>query len=52
MSNRAVWNVRRRHESLATPKKGKRLKRRARIRIGLEDALLRKAKVQPASEPS
>jgi hypothetical protein len=44
MSNRALWNVRLRHVWLATPLKGKRLKRRQRIRIGLEDALLRKAK--------
>lgn len=44
MSNRAIWNVRLRHVWLATPLKGKRLKRRQRIRIGLEDALLRKSK--------
>jgi hypothetical protein len=44
MSNRAIWNVRLRHVWLATPLKGKRLKRRQRLRIGLEDALLRKAK--------
>jgi hypothetical protein len=44
MSNRALWNVRLRHVWLSTPLKGKRLKRRQRIRIGLEDALLRKAK--------
>jgi hypothetical protein len=44
MSNRAIWNVRLRHVWLSTPLKGKRLKRRQRIRIGLEDALQRKAK--------
>jgi hypothetical protein len=44
MSNRAIWNVRLRHVWLATPLKGKRLKRRQRLRIGLEEALLRKAK--------
>jgi hypothetical protein len=43
MSNRAVWNVRKRHEWLTTPLKGKRLKRRKRLRIGLEQALERKA---------
>jgi hypothetical protein len=43
MSNRAIWNVRRRHEWLQTPLKGKRLKRRKRARIGLEEALARKA---------
>jgi hypothetical protein len=36
MSNRAIWNVRLRHEWLAKPLKGKRLKRRKRLRIGLE----------------
>lgn len=40
--NRSVWNVRRRHEWLATPLKGKRLKKRKRARIGLEQALERK----------
>ena len=43
MSNRSLWNVRRRHEWLATPLKGKRLKKRKRARIGLEQALERKA---------
>ncbi len=48
MSNRAIWNVRLRHVWLATPLKGKRLKRRQRIRIGLEEALARKSKVSSA----
>jgi len=53
MSNRAIWNVRLRHVWLATPLKGKRLKRRQRIRIGLEDALARKAKAAAgASAPA
>jgi len=43
MSNRAVWNVRKRHEWLTTPLKGKRLKRRKRLRLGIEQALERKA---------
>lgn len=48
MSNRAIWNVRLRHVWLASPLKGKRLKKRQRVRIGLEDALQRKAaKGQP-----
>jgi hypothetical protein len=51
MSNRAIWNVRLRHVWLATPLKGKRLKRRQRLRIGLEDALIRKGK-NAAAEPS
>lgn len=49
MSNRAIWNVRLRHVWLSTPLKGKRLKRRQRMRIGLEDALQRKAKNAPAA---
>jgi len=49
--NRSVWNVRRRHEWLATPLKGKRLKKRKRVRIGLEQALERKA-AKAASAPS
>ena len=49
MANRAIWNVRRRHEWLATPLKGKHLKRRKRARIGLEQALERKRKpAEPA----
>ena len=51
MSNRAIWNVRLRHVWLATPLKGKRLKRRQRLRIGLEDALIRKGK-NAAAEPT
>lgn len=53
MSNRAIWNVRQRHESLATPKKKKRISLRKRSRIGLEAALLRKreAAEKPAEEP-
>lgn len=42
MANYAVWNVRKRHESLTKPLKGKRLKKRSRARIGLEEALERK----------
>lgn len=53
MSNRAIWNVQRRHEWLAKPAKGKRLKRRKRLRIGLEQALERKrtAHQAPAAPP-
>jgi hypothetical protein len=50
MSNRSIWNVRQRHEWLRTPAKGKRLKRRKRLRIGLEQALERKAGTPSASE--
>ena len=52
MSNRAIWNVRLRHVWLATPLKGKRLKRRQRLRIGLEDALARKGKTAAAEAPA
>lgn len=51
MSNRALWNVRLRHESLSKPLKKKRIKRRQRLRIGLEQALQRRAskvKAEPA----
>jgi len=43
MSNRAVWNVRKRHEWLATPLKPKRVKRAQRLRNGMQDAIDRKA---------
>lgn len=42
MSNRAIWNVRRRHEWLTKPIKGKRLKKRSRTRIGLQAAIERR----------
>jgi hypothetical protein len=50
MSNRAIWNVRRRHEWLTTPLKGKRIKARARARIGLQAAIDRKAAPAAAAE--
>lgn len=50
MSNRSVWNVRRRHEWLATPLKGKPLKKRKRARIGLEQARARKGEKPAAAE--
>ena len=52
MSNRAIWNVRQRHEWLREPLKGKKLKRRKRLRIGLEQALQRKQAKAGATEPS
>lgn len=52
MSNRALWNVRRRHEWLTTPLKGKRIKRRKRLRVGLEQALERKRVIAAASAPA
>ena len=50
MSNRALWNVRRRHEWLTTPLKAKRPKLRSRNRVGLEAALARKAKPAASAE--
>ena len=42
MSNYALWNIRKRHEWLSTPQKPKRLSRRKRARVGLQEALDRK----------
>jgi hypothetical protein len=42
MANRAIWNVRKRHEWLATPLKAKRVKRAQRLRNGQQEALDRK----------
>jgi hypothetical protein len=43
MANRAIWNVRKRHEWLAKPLKPKRVKRSQRLRCGLQDAIDRRA---------
>jgi hypothetical protein len=48
MANRSIWNVRKRHEWLTTPLKKVRLKRRKRLRIGLEQALERKRGDEPS----
>jgi hypothetical protein len=48
MSNRSLWNVRRRHEWLATPLKAKPFKKRKRARIGLEQARARKGETAAA----
>jgi hypothetical protein len=42
MANRAIWSMRLRHEWLKTPLKKARFKRSQRIRVGLEDALVRR----------
>jgi hypothetical protein len=48
MANRAIWNVRKRHEWLAKPLKSKRVKRAQRLRCGLQEAIDRKSGgVQP-----
>lgn len=48
MSNRALWDVRKRHVWLGSPGKRKPLKRRERARVGLQQALDRKAGPQAA----
>jgi hypothetical protein len=50
MANRAIWNVRKRHEWLATPLKAKRVKRAGRLRNGLQEAMDRKAGTQRSEE--
>jgi hypothetical protein len=50
MANRAIWNVRKRHEWLATPLKSKRIKRAQRLRNGMQDAIDRKAVHEPPAE--
>jgi hypothetical protein len=52
MSNRSLWNVRRRHEWLATPLKGKPLKKRKRQRVGLEQARARGAANAAPADPT
>ncbi len=49
MANRAIWNVRKRHEWLQEELKKKHVKRRKRLRIGLEQALERKRGDEPAA---
>lgn len=48
MVNYKLWNIQRRHEWLATGKIKKRLKKRSARRVGLLEALARKA---PAAAP-
>lgn len=50
MSNRALWDIRKRHVWLAKDQKAKRLKRRERIRCGLQWALERKASTSESSQ--
>jgi hypothetical protein len=52
MANTPKWNIRLRHEWLATPLKKKRVKRGQKARIGLLEAEARKAaKVKKAAAP-
>jgi hypothetical protein len=50
MANRAIWNVRKRHEWLATPLKAKRIKRAQRLRNGMQDAIDRRAGTERTPE--
>jgi hypothetical protein len=50
MANRAIWNVRKRHEWLSTPLRPKRVKRAQRLRNGQQDAIDRKAGTQQPTE--
>ncbi len=43
MANTPKWNIRLRHEWLQTPLKKKRMTRREKARVGLLEALERKA---------
>lgn len=52
MANTPLWNIRRRHEWLATPLKKKRVKRAGRVRCGLQDAIDRKADKSSSGTPS
>jgi hypothetical protein len=53
MANTAKWNVRLRHEWLATPLKKKRVKASEKARCGLLDAEARKAtKTKPEDSKS
>ncbi len=51
MANRAIWSIRLKHEWLAQPLKGKRLKKRKRARVGLQAALERQAKPEKPAAP-
>jgi hypothetical protein len=50
MSNRALWDVRKRHVWLANPPKTNKPKLRTRKRCGLQDAMDRKAPPAGAAE--
>lgn len=50
MSNRAIWDVRKRHVWLSTPAKGKTVKLRSRKRCGLQAAIDRKAPASDAAQ--
>ena len=52
MANTPKWNVRLRHEWLATPLKKKRLTRCQQARIGLVDAEARRAEKAKKSAPA
>ncbi len=45
---RTLWNVRKRHESLSSPVKKRRVKRRTKARAGLLAAEQRRRRAEPA----
>jgi hypothetical protein len=51
MSNRALWDIRKRHVWLSLPPKANRLKRRERVRCGLQEAMDRKGSKPEAAKP-
>jgi hypothetical protein len=52
MSNRALWDIRKRHVWLSKPQKANALKRRARVRCGLQFAIDRKAAPSEETKPA
>lgn len=50
MANTPKWNIRMRHEWLTTPLKKKRVKHCQAVRIGLVEALARKAAKLPKTQ--
>jgi hypothetical protein len=52
MSNRALWDIRKRHVWLAKPQKAKAFKRRSRVRCGLQLAVDRKTPATEESKPA
>ena len=50
MANYPIWDIRLRHEWLATPLRKKRIKRRNAKRVGLLDAIERRAPKQAQAQ--
>lgn len=52
MSNRALWDIRKRHVWLSKPAKSKSMKRRERVRCGLQFSLDRKKPAATETTPA